>query len=47
LVVDIDLLPRENGEDKADALGKESGGKSSSSEKTTPATLCAKELMLD
>jgi len=27
LVVDIDLLPRENGDDKADALGKESGGK--------------------
>ena len=27
LVVDIDLLPRENGDDKADALGKESGEK--------------------
>ena len=26
-MVDIDLLPRENGDDKADALGKESGGK--------------------
>jgi hypothetical protein len=26
-VVDIDLLPRENGDDKADALGKESGEK--------------------
>lgn len=27
LVVDIDLLPRKNGDDKADALGKESGKK--------------------
>ena len=27
LVVDIDLLPREKGDDKADALGKESGEK--------------------
>jgi len=27
LVVDIDLLPRKNGDDKADALGKESGEK--------------------